>query len=49
MRFIIISDRYPMELKEICAKKRELKSIEKSDRTVEELKDRYYTVSKAVL
>lgn len=38
-----------MELKELAQKRREVKAIEKSDRSVEELKDRYYSVAKAVL
>lgn len=49
MRFIVIADRFSMELKDIVTKKRALKQIEKSDRTVEELKDRYYTISREVL
>lgn len=49
MRFIVIADRFSMELKELASKKREVKAIEKSDRSVEELKDRYYSIAKAVL
>jgi len=33
----------------IGGKKREQKGILKSDRSVDELKDRYYTISKAIL
>ena len=38
-----------MELKDLALSKRELKAIEKSDRSVEELKDRYYAIAKEVL
>jgi hypothetical protein len=31
------------------SRKRDLKAIQKSDRTVDELKDRYYSVAKALL
>jgi len=33
----------------LSSRKREKKGILKSDRSVDELKDRYYTVSKAIL
>jgi hypothetical protein len=47
----VIADRFSTELAEAVAssKKREKKSILKSDRSVDELKDRYYTVAKALL
>lgn len=38
-----------MELKDLVQNKRALKQIEKSDRSVEELKDRYYTLSRVIL
>ena len=55
LRFIVIADRFQSELAEVVksaamsGKKREQKGILKSDRSVDELKDRYYTVSKAIL
>lgn len=55
LRFIVIADRFQSELAEavksatISGKKREQKGILKSDRSVDELKDRYYTVSKVIL
>ena len=55
LRFIVVADRFQSELVEaiknaaIGGKKREQKSLLKSDRSVDEIKDRYYTVSKAVL
>ena len=51
LRCIVIADRFSTELAEAVAnsKKREKKSILKSDRSVDELKDRYYTVAKALL
>jgi hypothetical protein len=49
MRFIVIADRFQLELGEIVQKRRDLKRISKSDRSVDELKDRYYQVAKEVL
>jgi hypothetical protein len=45
----VIADRFKMELEDLIKNKRELKTISKSDRSVDELKDRYYSVARAIL
>lgn len=51
LRFIVIADRFGMSLLQ-PEKKRDLKALEKKafhERTVDELKDRYYSIAKAIL
>lgn len=45
----MIADRFQTELDDLVTKKRDIKALTKSDRSVDELKDRYYSVAKAVL
>lgn len=51
LRFIVIADRFGMNIQQ-SEKKRDMKALEKKgyhERTVDELKDRYYSIAKAIL
>ena len=51
LRFIVIADRFQCELQAAgsAPTKREAKALSKIDRTVDELKDRYFSIAKEVL